>query len=100
MKIQIESSHIEAEDKLKELIHLKLDHLGEKYHLINSCDIVLKREPDSLGKSFFVEAKLAFRKARLFASIHAESFDAAIERIIKNLEHQLGRIKGEREEIW
>jgi ribosome-associated translation inhibitor RaiA len=37
---------------------------------------------------------------RLFASERAESFEAAIENVANKLEHQLRRIKGEREEIW
>lgn len=100
MKIQIASPHLEPDEKLEKLVHIKFAHLAKKYHLIDSCDMVLKKDPDSIGKHFFIEAKVAFRKTRLFASVHAESFEGAIDRLIKNLEHQLRRIKEEKEEIW
>lgn len=100
MQLQIESPNIKPDENLMQLVHRKFEKLGNRYYSILNFDIVMRKEMNAVQKSFFVEAKAQISKMRLFASERAESFEAAIEKVVNKLEHQLRRVKGEREEIW
>jgi ribosomal subunit interface protein len=100
MQLQIESPAIKPDENLMQLVHRKFEKLGKRYYNIHNFDIVLRKEINAVQKCFFVEAKTHFSKMRLFASERAESFEAAIEKVVNKLDHQLRRVKEEREEIW
>jgi ribosomal subunit interface protein len=100
MLLQIESPNIKPDENLMDLVHRKFEHLGRRYYRINNFDVVLRKEINAAQKCFFVEAKAQISKMRLFASERAETIEGAIENVINKLEHQLRRVKGEREEIW
>jgi len=100
MQLQIESPHLVLSDRLTELVQRKFAGLGKKYQRMHSCDITLQVEPGAIGKRLSVKAKIEYIKSRLFASAYADSFEAALDHVIRSLEHQLRRVKEEREEIW
>jgi ribosomal subunit interface protein len=100
MQLQIESPNIKPDENLMDLVHRKFEKLGKRYYSIHNFDIVLRKEINAIQKCFFVEAKAQISKMRLFASERAESFEAAIEKVVNKLDHQLRRVKEEREEIW
>jgi putative sigma-54 modulation protein len=99
MQIQIESPGIETGEKLINLIRTKFDHLGKRYERINRCDVLLKKVKSDKKKYFFIEAKMEVPRRILFASDNAESFEAALDKVIHDLEHQLNRHKEEIEEV-
>lgn len=98
MQIQLESPHLEPGQQLVELVHSRFNHLGEMYDHIHHCDVVLRKEKSGQERSFIVEAKLEVPGSRLFAVEKEESFEAALRKLIDDLEHQLRKYKEELEE--
>ena len=99
MRIQIESPHVEIDRELASQIRAKFNHLGKRYDRIECCDVVLKREKSDKQQNFFVEVKMDVPGKVLFASDKAETFEMALEKVVKDLEHQLNRHKEEIEEV-
>ncbi|MBZ5859010.1 ribosome hibernation-promoting factor, HPF/YfiA family [Flavihumibacter profundi] len=99
MQLQIESPHIEPDDKLMELVSEKFEHLGKRYDRIGTCTVVLRKEKSDVRKYYSIEAKMEVPKSKiLFASDRAESFEIALEKVVDDLEHQLRKFKEELEE--
>ena len=90
---------MEKDEALEKLVRTRVEHVGERFSRIMHCDVVLRREKSDIQKNFFVEAKLEVpKRVMLFASDRAETFELALDKVIRDLEHQLRRYKEELEE--
>lgn len=98
MQLQIESPHIELDEKLVQLMHKKFDHLGKRYSRIHSCTVVLRQENSDIQKYYSIEAKMEVPRTILFASEKEESFELALKKLMDDLEHQLRQFKEELDE--
>ena len=99
MKITIESPHIQVSQQMIKAIETKLSNLIKKYERTVICDVILRKEKDDEQKNFHVEAKLQVPRGLLFANEKAESFEAALDKLIENIKRQLQKHKEKIEEV-
>lgn len=93
MKTQIQSIHFDADKKLQDFIHVKIDELFEIYSRIENCDVILKIDKDSKNKDKVVEINLNIPGNRLFVKNYAETFEIATEMAINEIKKQLAKHK-------
>ena len=98
MNIQIESPHVEARQIPESLLRKKFNRLGEIFHRIEYCKVVLRKEKDDAQKSFFVEAIVKVPGQLLFSSDRDASYEATLDKVYHDIESQLHRYKEKMEE--
>lgn len=99
MEINIESPRLELTQGLKHKIEYKLSHLQKVYDRITSCDITVFKQKDNEQKNCFIEAKLLLPYHEVFVKEEADSFDAALYQLIKNLVRQVRDYKEQLQEV-
>jgi putative sigma-54 modulation protein len=93
MQVIIESPHIRLSEKLTGLVESRFQGIGKLYDRINHCNVVLHKEKNDMQKKFVVSANMNLPKAVLFGEDRAESFEAALDKVVHELEHQLQKHK-------
>lgn len=93
MQIIIESPHIRLSEELTGLVNIKFGNMARVYDRINHCNVVLRKERSDTQEKCLVSANMNLPKAVLFGEDRAESFEIALEKVVRDLEHQLLRHK-------
>ncbi len=93
MQIIIESPHIRISNQLTELVRSKFEKINRLYDRINHCNVVLRKEKNDLQKGFIVSANMNLPKTVLFGEVRSESFEIALDKLIRDLEQQVSRHK-------
>jgi putative sigma-54 modulation protein len=93
MQIVIETPRIRISEELTSLVKNKFENMKKLYERIGHCTVVLRKEKNDAYRRFLVSANMNLPKAVLFGEDRAESFEAALSKVVHELEHQLRRHK-------
>ncbi|CAZ95132.1 ribosome-associated translation inhibitor RaiA [Zobellia galactanivorans] len=93
MQIIYEYHDVSASQRLEGLAKEKLEKLEKKYDFVHRADVFFKTENRSDDYGMFCDIRLSMPGPRIFASSNAETFDTALNETVRDLEHQLRKIK-------
>lgn len=95
MEIRIQFVQAPKSDSVESFAIRKLLKMAEKYEWLIRADVFYKLEPDTKGKGKICEIRLSLPGPRIFATSDEESFEAATDETIRDLEKQLRKRKSE-----
>jgi len=95
MEIKIQFVQAPKSESLESFAIKKLIKMSEKYEWLIRADVFYKLEPDTKGKGKICEIRLSLPGPRIFAFSDEESFEAATDETIRDLDKQLQRRKKE-----
>ena len=93
MKLQVQSIHFDADQKLLDYVQKRLDKLDTFYDRITDGEVFLKLEKADARENKVVEVKLLVPNTNLFAKAHSASFEAATDEVAESLKMQLKKHK-------
>lgn len=93
MKLNIQSIHFDADQKLLELIQTKADKLETYFDGIVSGEVFLRVEKSDNRENKLAEIKLEVPGNDLFASKKAASFEEAVDEALEALRRQVKKLK-------
>ncbi len=93
MKLQVQSIHFDADQKLLEYVQKRLDKLDTFYDRITDGEVFLKLDKADARENKVVEVKLLVPNTNLFAKAHCASFEAATDEVAESLKIQLKKHK-------
>jgi putative sigma-54 modulation protein len=99
MKLQMQSIHFDADNKLLAFIQKKADKLETFYGSIIDGEVVMRLQKDETKENKIFEMKLRIPGSQLFVKEQAKSFEAATDMAIEAMSKQLKKIKGKRVSI-
>jgi putative sigma-54 modulation protein len=89
MNIQIHSVRFDADKKLIEFVHQKLDKLTQLGEGIVNAEVYLRLDKDQERRNKISEIKLDLRGAPLFARKQSKTFEEATDQAISALKKQI-----------
>lgn len=92
MKVQIQSLHFDADEKLIDFIQKKLDKLDTFYDRTIDSEVILRLNNEGIENKT-VEIKLNVPGEQLFAHKTNGSFEAATDHCVEALRRQIKRHK-------
>ncbi len=95
MEIRIQFVQVPKSDIVESFAIRKLLKMAEKYEWLIKADVFYKLEPDTKGKGKICEIRLSLPGPRIFAVSNEESFEAATDETIRDVEKQLRKRKNE-----
>ena len=93
MKININSVHFKADQKLEDFINSKINKLTHLYEGVISSDVILKVDNTDTPENKIVEIRIAIRGNDLYAKKQAKTFEEATDQVTDALKKQLTRYK-------
>ena len=85
MKVQIESLHFKADDKLVAYVEKKLNKLDKYFDKIIDARVTLKLENSGKVKDKIIEVRLAVPGNDVFASETQKTFESATDIVVDTL---------------
>lgn len=92
MKVQVQSIHFDADEKLIDFIQKKLDKLDTYYDRTIDAEVILKLNNEGIENKT-VEIKLNLPGDQLFANKTNGSFEAATDHCAEALRRQIKKYK-------
>ncbi|MGQ9845966.1 MAG: ribosome hibernation-promoting factor, HPF/YfiA family [Bacteroidales bacterium] len=96
MKVTIQTVHFDADRRLEEFIHERIDKLINRYKSIIHADVVLRLQKSESQENKIAEIKLEIPGNNLFVKKQSKSFEEAADSAIDVLHRQLEKIKDKR----
>jgi putative sigma-54 modulation protein len=93
MKVDIQSIHFDADQKLLDFINKKIEKVGTYYEDIRSIDVYLRLEKDAEKDNKTVEVKININHNPIFAKEHSSTFEAATDIVLDKLVAQVKKHK-------
>ena len=93
MEINIQFVKMQTSESMEAFVTKKLNKLAEKYDWIINTAVFYKLEKDPKGKGKICDIQLSLVGPRIFASSNENSFEAATDKTIDDLEKQLKKRK-------
>jgi putative sigma-54 modulation protein len=93
MKVQTQSVHFTADQKLLDFIQKRLDKLETFYDRITEGEVILRLNNNDGVNNKTVEVKIFVPGSTLFSQESAASFEAAADSVAEQLKKQLIRHK-------
>ena len=93
MKVQVQSVHFDADQKLLDFIQKRLDKLETFYDRVTEGEVILKLNNKDGIDNKTVEIKLLVPGATLFSQEDAASFEAAADAASDSLKRQITKHK-------
>lgn len=93
MQITIHSIHFDADKKLLELIHKKLEKLNLFDGELIFSEVFLRVEKSDTKSNKIIEVKINSKNTEIFASKQCESFEQAIDLVQEALIRQVKKNK-------
>ena len=95
MEINVQFVKMQTSESMEAFVIKKLNRLAKRYDWIIRVDVFYKKENDPKGKGRICEMQLSLYGPRIFAASNKESFEAATDETIRDLEKQLKKRKKE-----
>ena len=89
MQIQIHSIHFDADQRLLDFVHAKLEKLLTFNNELQSCEVFLRVEKSDSRDNKVVEVKAHIPGKDLFVKRKATSFEAAMDEVHEALRRQV-----------
>lgn len=96
MKVKIQTVHFDADSRLEEFIHERVDKLINRYKTVIHADVVLRLQKSESQDNKVAEIKLEIPGNNLFVKKQSKSFEDAADSAIDVLHRQLEKIKDKR----
>ncbi|MDU0369467.1 ribosome hibernation-promoting factor, HPF/YfiA family [Hymenobacter endophyticus] len=93
MKVQIQSVHFDADQKLLDFIQKRLDKLETFYDRVTEGEVIMRLNNKDGIDNKTVEIKLYVPGGSLFAQEDAASFEAAADAAAESLKRQITKHK-------
>ncbi|OFY91854.1 MAG: ribosomal subunit interface protein [Bacteroidetes bacterium RIFCSPLOWO2_12_FULL_31_6] len=93
VNLKISSVHFDADKKLIEFIHEKVDKLANYYDKIIDGEVILKIENSRTSDNKVAEIKLLIPGNDMFAKKHCKTFEEATDTAVDALRIQLKKHK-------
>src|SRR5690606_35165377 len=93
MKLQMQSIHFVADQKLIDFIQKKTDKLDTYCDQIIDGEVIMKLDKNDRAENKIVEIKLNVPGRQLFAKHQAESFESAADEVVEGLRRQIKKYK-------
>lgn len=93
MKLQMQSLHFDADQKLIDFIQQKANKLDTFYDRIIDGEVIMRVEQDDARENKLLEIKLNLPGNQLFAKEKSKSFEAAADAAVEALRRQLKKHK-------
>src|SRR5690349_1987550 len=93
MVIDFQSTNFKADRKLLDFISSKLSKLDRYYNRVVNATVYLRVDKVSDKNNKTIEFKVNLADTQLFATEHDRSFEAATDKAIDALKHQLEKFK-------
>jgi putative sigma-54 modulation protein len=93
MKVDIQSIHFDADQKLLDFINKKIEKVETYYEDIRSVDVYLRLEKDAEKDNKTVEVKINMNHNPIFAKEHSSTFEAATDMVMDKLVAQVKKHK-------
>lgn len=93
MKVQIQSVHFDADQKLLDFIQKRLDKLETFYDRVTEGEVIMRLNNKDGIDNKTVEIKLYVPGSSLFAQEDAASFEAAADAAAESLKRQITKHK-------
>ena len=93
MKLQMQSIHFDADQKLIDFIQKRANKLDTFYDRIIDGEVIMRVDKDVSNGNKLVEVKLNIPGSQLFAKEQSKSFEAATDLAMGALKKQLQRYK-------
>jgi len=93
MKVDIQSIHFDADQKLLDFINKKIEKLSTYSEEIRSVDVYLRLEKDIENENKTVEVKLNMNHNPIFAKENSSTFEAATDMVLDKLVAQVKKHK-------
>ena len=93
MKVDIQSIHFDADQRLLDFINKKIEKVGTYYEDIRSIDVYLRLEKDAEKDNKTVEVKINMNHNPVFAKEHSSTFEAATDMVLDKLVAQVKKHK-------
>ena len=93
MKLQMQSIHFVADQKLIDFIQKKTDKLDTYSDQIIDGEVIMKLDKNDRSENKIVEIKLNVPGRQLFAKNQADSFESATDEVIEGLRRQIKKYK-------
>jgi len=93
MNVQIHSVRFDADKKLIDFVHQKLDKLTQFGEGIVNAEVYLRLDKDQDRENKISEIKLELRGGPLFAKKQSKSFEVATDQAVNALKKQITRYK-------
>jgi ribosomal subunit interface protein len=95
MKISVQFEKMQTSEYMNEFVTKKLTKLLKKFDWIIAAQVFYKSEKDPKGKGKICKIELSHVGSKIFAISNEESFQAATDETIRDLEKQLEKRKNE-----
>ena len=93
MKVQMQSVHFDADQKLLDFIQQRLDKLEHFYANITDGEVILRLNNKDGVANKTVEIKLMVPGSTLFSQEDSSSFEAAADAAVEALKRQISKYK-------
>ena len=94
MKVDIQSVHFNADQKLEERISAKVTKLNNFYDGINDAKVNLHLDNDATGDNKVAELKVLINGSEMFAKKQTNSFEESFDLAFEAVKNQLIKHKG------
>jgi len=95
MEINVQFVKMPTSDHMTAFARKKLERIAKRYDWILKADVFYKLVNDPKGKGKTCDIQLSLPGPRIFATSGDESFEAATDETIRDLEKQLKKRKSE-----
>lgn len=96
MKIETQSIHFTADQKLIDFIEKKLSKLDALNGSVQKAEVILRLENSGQVRDKIAEIKLHIPGASIFSKQTAKTFETAVEKSVSTLRRQILRFKERR----
>ena len=93
MKIETQSIHFTADQKLLDFIEKKLNKLDTLNGSVQRAEVILRLENSGQVRDKIAEIKLHIPGASIFSKQTAKTFETAVEKSVSTLRRQILRLK-------
>jgi len=93
MKVKIQTVHFNADQRLEEFIHERMDKLISRYKTVIRADVTLRLEKSESQDNKIAEIRIEVPGSNLFVKKQSKSFEDATDTAVDVLHRQLEKIK-------
>jgi putative sigma-54 modulation protein len=93
MKVNVQSVHFDADQKLLEFIDTRMGKLSHTYDTIHEADVTLRLDKASNNENKIAEIRLHVSGNDLFAKRQCKTFEEATDQCAEALKQQLAKHK-------
>lgn len=94
MKINVQSVHFDADQKLISFIEDKVSKLDQFHEGITASEVILRLDKSKENENKIAEIKLNVPGTELFAKRQCKSFEEAVDDTVEALRRQIRKFKG------